>query len=149
MCRTPTKTKRRQSNSMRDAQTLINRIANTGEIDPEAARWLADSLRGWWMDGSDPSRLPAFLHLACGSRSEIAERDKWLRLAGAELPEHNRAASLKKRVDAFMRRRWPEWRGGRVPPECDPIDSALFFAADSGASMRISRRQICNILNGK
>ena len=57
---------------MRDPKNLISRIANTGEIDPEAARWLADSLRGWWIDGSDPSRLPAFLHLACGSRSEIA-----------------------------------------------------------------------------
>ncbi len=134
---------------MRDPQTLISRIANTGEIDPEAARWLADSLRGWWMDGSDPSRLPAFLHLASGSRAEIAERDRWLRLAGEELPKRHRAATLEKRIARFMNKYWPEWRGGMVPPECDPIDSALFFAAESGATMRICRRQICNVLNGK
>ena len=134
---------------MNDPLTMIYRIADTGKIDPEAARWLADALRGWWQDGSDPARLVAFLHLSNGSRFEIAERDKWLRLAAEELPEPNRAASLKKRIDAFLRSNWPEWRGRRTPPECEPIESALFYAADSGASMRISKRQICNILNGK
>ena len=134
---------------MRDPLTLISQIACTGKIDEEAGRWLAASLRGWWQDGCDPARLLNFLRLSNGSRFEIAERDKWLRLAAEELPELNRASCLKKRIDAFLRQTWPEWRGAPAPPECEPIESALFYAADSGASMRISRRQICNILNGK
>ena len=134
---------------MTEPMTLISRIADTGEIDREAARWLADALRGWWVDGSDPARLATFLRLATGSRFEVCERNRWLRQAGEEMPEHQRAATLFKAIGVFMRQKWPAWRGMSVPPECNALDAALFYAADSGASMRITRRTVCNILNGK
>ena len=134
---------------MRDPISMISRIAETGEIDPTAARWLGDSLRGWWLDGRDPARLATFLHLPSGSRYDVAERNRWLCLAGSELPAKERAAELHRRISAFMRQQWPLWRGLSTPPECEPIESALFYAADAGASMSITRRQLGYILNGK
>lgn len=134
---------------MRDPLTMLNRIGDTGRIDEEAANWLASSLRCWWLAGSDPARLPYHLHLAVGSRSLVQKRDRWLRLAGDELPEQNRAAALKRRIDTFMRHVWPLWRGESTPPECEAVDAALFYAADSGACMMITRRQLNNILSGK
>lgn len=135
---------------MNDPMSLARRIGAKQEINEAAARWIIGAFTAWWRDGSEPERLPVFLRLPTGSRYAIAERNRWLVEAGGELPEKNRAANLKKLIDSFMVQRWPLWRGCTLPPEnASAIEAALFFAADQGASMRLTRRQVCNILHGK
>lgn len=135
---------------MNDPMTLARQIAMNHEINEAAERWIINAFAAWWRDGSDPERLPVFLRLPTGSRYATAERNRWLVIAGSELVDKNRAAALKRLIDSFMNHRWPQWRSSTLPPEdADPIDKALFFAADQGAAMRLTRRQVCNILNGK
>lgn len=136
---------------MADAILLAARIAATGELDDESRRWLADGIRRWWVHGGEAARLPAFLRLpATRGRAAIAARDYWLRLAGEELAAGDRAAELRRAVIVFLRHRWHLWKALPAPPEgCSPLDGALFFAAQSGAQMNLSRRQYCNILAGK
>lgn len=135
---------------MNDALDHVRRIAEKKEINEAAERWIISAFTAWWMDGSDPERLAVFLRLPTGSRYATSERNRWLLIAGREVVEKNRAAALKKLIDSFMRHRWPQWRSSKLPPDdATAIDKALFFAADQGAVMRLSRRQICNILNGK
>lgn len=135
---------------MNDPMTLARQIATSKEINEAAEQWIVNAFSAWWQDGSASERLPIFLRLPTGSRHAINERNRWLVIAGNELADTNRAATLKRMIDTFMRLRWPQWRGSTIPPEdADPIDKALFFAADQGAAMRLTRRQVGNILNGK
>lgn len=135
---------------MNDPMMLARHIAINQEINEAAEQWIINAFSAWWRDGSDPVRLPAFLRLPTGSRHVTAERNRWLVIAANELDDKNRAAALKKLIDSFMRYRWPQWRSSTLPPEdAAPIDKALFFAADQGAAMQLTRRQVCNILNGK
>lgn len=130
-----------------DAMSTLVSIATRKTIDSTAEAWLLRSFSAWLADGADPDRLVAFLQLERGSRAAISRRNHWLRLAAAELPEHQRAANLKRAIDQFARKRWPAWRGQTVAPDdATPIEQALWYAFDSGATMAITRRQVCNIL---
>ncbi len=135
---------------MNDPMTLARQIGVDQEINEAAEQWIISSFTAWWRDGSNPERLPGFLRLPSGSRHATSQRNRWLVIAGNELADTNKAAALKRLIDTFMHHRWPQWRGSTLPPEdATLIDKALFFAADQGATMRLTRRQVGNILNGK
>lgn len=136
---------------MTDAILLAARIAATGEVDRESAAWLADGIRRWWRLGDEASRLPAYLGLpATRGRAAIGVRDHWLRAAAEDLPPEDRGAHLRQAVLGFLRHRWHLWKGLAVPPAgSSALEECLFYAAQSGAEMRLSRRQYCNILGGK
>lgn len=135
---------------MTDPTFLARQIALNQEVSDAAERWIVGAFTAWWRDGSNPERLPLFLRLPTGSRQAIAERNRWLVTAAGEISGPNRAAALKKRLDAFLAHTWPKWRGSKLPPEgAAVLEQALFFAADQGANMRLTRRQVGNILAGK
>lgn len=135
---------------MNDPMSLARQIGMNQEISEAAECWIINAFSAWWRDGSDPERLLMFLRLPTGSRYATAERNRWLVMAGNELDEKNRAAALKKTLDVFLAHTWPKWRGSQLPPEdAAALEQALFFAADQGANMRLTRRQVGNILAGK
>lgn len=135
---------------MAEPMKMARQIALDREISPSSERWIVDSFSAWWIDGSDPARLPMFLRLPTSSRCATERRNHWLKIAADDLPIKNRASELKRLIDSFMRDQWPSWRGSANPPEdADIINHALFYAADTGASMRLTRRQVWNIIYGK
>lgn len=131
----------------RDPVQLARQIATRREIDDAAERWLVGAFRLWWEDGADPHRLARFLRFPSAKRGAEAERNHWLQQIADELPDHCRAAQLKRLIDDFMATYWPAWKHGSQPPnEATEIEAALFFAATAGAPMDIGRHQIRKIL---
>lgn len=131
---------------MSDAVSFMREIATRKEIDLAAEQWIVRAFSAWWQDGKDPNRLAMFLQLGGPSRSAIAERNHWLLIAASELPQERRAADLQRRVGEFMKSTWPMWRRSTQPPvDAEPFLAALFFAADSGATMQLGERQWRNI----
>ncbi len=132
---------------MNDPLEMANAIARNREINAAAEQWIVNAFRAWWHDGSDPAKLTTFLRLPGGKRKALATRNHWLRVAAAEIHSTTRAAELKRSIDAFLRHRWPLWHGDSIPPDnASQLEQALFYAADSGAPLRLTRRQICNII---
>jgi len=141
--------KEERGNAMNDPLEMANAIARNREINTAAERWIVNAFRAWWHDGSDPEKLATFLRLPSGKRKALATRNHWLRIAGDELPITTRAADLKRHVDAFLRHQWPAWRGNSIPPDdASELEKALFYAADSGAPLKLTRRQLCNVMSG-
>lgn len=133
---------------MNNPMDLARRIAVSREMNEAAERWVVQAFSACWQSDGDFSRLLHFLRLPAGARQAIAQRNQWLRIAAKELPEFQQAAALTKAVAEFMSTRWPAWNGSRMPPaDASPFDQALFFAADAGARMDVTRRQVVNILN--
>lgn len=134
---------------MNNPMDLARRIAVTREMNDASERWVVQAFSACWQSDGDFSRLLHFLRLPAGARQAIAQRNQWLRIAANELPEFQQTAVLTKAVAEFMATRWPAWNGSRMPPaDASCFDQALFFAADSGATMNVTRRQLHNILTG-
>ena len=132
---------------MNDPMTLARQIATKKEINEAAEAWIISAFSAWWRDGKGPERLAMFLRLPTASRSAIAERDHWLGVSCKELQGDFPASQLAAIVKDFMKNDWPIWRCSSQPPaDADPVLAALFFAADSGATMDLGKRQWRNIV---
>lgn len=126
---------------------MANAIGANRVIDAAAERWIVGAFSAWWHDGSDPEKLTTFLRWPTGKRTARASRNYWLRIAADELGGVTPAAELKRSIDAFMRYKWPSWSANSTPPDdASQVEQCLFYAATSGASLRLSRRQLCNII---
>lgn len=131
----------------RDPFEIARTIAIKREINEAAERWLVGAFRQWWEEGGDPHQLARYLRFPSARRVAEAERNRWLNIIAEELPEHQRAATLKRLVDCFMAKQWPAWSSFNTPPdEASDIESALFFAATAGAVMSIGRHQLNKII---
>lgn len=132
---------------MPESLDLVRRIVERGEIDAATEGWIVAAFSGWWRDGRDPARLGMFMRLPTASRSSVAERNYWLGIAAGELPETDRAATLRRLAGEFMRKTWPQWRrASQPPPSASVLEAALFFAADAGAGMQFCDKQWRNIV---
>lgn len=128
----------------------IQRIVETGRIDPDAERHLVQALTRWDRDGGDGAALLRYLGTpTTAAKRRLASRDFWL-CAAADLlggPTTNeRARRLAAAADRFERRLWPIWRDLREPPEhAHEVDGALFYARRA-ASLPASDKQYQRIL---
>lgn len=132
---------------MRDLRDIAADVAARGELSAYDEALLVGGLIAWWRDGCEPERLAPCLHLTTGAHAATAARNKFLRIAADELPAKNVAAAMHRRIRAFLRAEWVEWRGLEYPPDdADPFLKALFHAAAAGAPMGIGRRHLGDIL---
>lgn len=135
---------------MNDPFELARQIAERQEISAAAERWILGAFAAWYRDGSDPRRMAWAFQIPTGARWATTKRDAYLREAAGELLEHKRGAELKSRIDIFLKSTWPRWRELEGPPaDADSVEQFLFFAAKTGAPMRLCRRRINGILAGK
>jgi len=134
---------------MNNPLALARQIATTREVNDACERWVIGAFCACWRTDGDFTRLLHFLRLPVGARQAVLQRNQWLRIAAEELPEHHRAAALGRAIAEFMSAEWPAWSASRMPPgDASAFNQALFFAADAGASMDVTRRQLRNILAG-
>lgn len=128
---------------------LVQQMIRTKEINEAAERWVLGAFAAWYADGSDPTRLAWAFRIPTGERWATTKRNSFLRSAATGLPEYNRGASLKAEIDRFLKVTWPKWRNFAEPPEtASSIETFLFYAAATGAPMRLCRRTINRILAG-
>lgn len=128
---------------------MARQIAQRREMNDACARWITNAFSACWQADGDFSRLTYFLRLPIGPRLAVARRNFFLAEVANELPGPNKAAELHGLIAGFMRSKWPSWKSSGVPPDdASNIDKALFYAADTGAPMTVSRRQVRNILTG-
>jgi hypothetical protein len=134
---------------MNNPMALARKIAINREVNEACASWVAGAFHACWVSDGDFARLLHFLRLPAGARQAVAQRNLWLLIAAESLPEYQRAAALARAIADFMARCWPAWSASRMPPaDASAFEQALFFAADSGAPMDVTRRQLRNILTG-
>lgn len=135
---------------MSDPLHLARYIAERREINAAAERWIVNAFAAWWRGGADPARLAWAFRFPTGARWATTRRDDYLRAVAADLFEPNRGAALKVLIDHFMKETWPAWRDFQEPPDdAESGEQLLFYAARTGAPMRLSRRRINGILAGK
>lgn len=134
---------------MSNPMELARQLAISRQMNSASERWVCGAFSACWRSDGNFDRLLQFLRLPVGARHAIRQRNQWLQIAAKELGEHQRAARLHIKIAEFMATTWPAWNGSSVPPaDASPFDQAMFFAADAGAPMNITRRQLRNILAG-
>lgn len=135
--------------AMNSPMEMARQIAIRREMNDACAKWVTAAFSACWQADGDFSRLAYFLRLPMGTRVAVARRNFFFIEVANELPGPNKAAALYGLVTAFMRSKWPSWKVSAIPPDdASDIEKALFYAADTGAPMNVSRRQIRNILTG-
>ena len=113
--------------------------------DEQDRAHLRRALRRWLFD---PSPRGQGLHgwMGLSKRSARCElRNAWLRRAAETLG--NDPDALADTIRTFQVRRMKAWqRTGGPPADAKPIDMALFHAAQQGAPIDLTARQLANII---
>jgi hypothetical protein len=120
-------------------------------IDQDTLRWLIDGFRKFDQhEGALP--LERCLRLPTAAQRRLAERDFWLRVAGALIIEPRpvlRATELADRLQVFMSRGpWLQWRALSEPPEAaTDLQRALFHVARAIGDRPLPQwRQVMRVL---
>lgn len=129
------------------AATLVSRFIDVG--DTESVEYVRAAMATWRRHRGEVSLHRALRIGPTPSALERAERDAWLRTAGAQLSgsEWDRAKALHMALQRFLARRWPTWRrADMAPTHAAPLEQLLFYATKAGAMMPTTAKQLRNII---
>lgn len=133
---------------MTPGHLLVQRIIETGQVDDEAGRHIAQALRRWDLSGGDGAALLRCLRIPCSpAKRRQAARDYWLSAAsdilGGDTP-YAQAGRLEAALARFTET-WRIWRHLAEPPgHATALQGCLFRAYK--AAQPPGRRQLENIL---
>lgn len=128
----------------------LQRVLDTGRIDPQAEAWLVDALTRWDRCGGDGAMLLRMMGLpTTAAKRRQAVRDRWLCAAADQFGRvdiNQRSRLLASATDRFERRLWPMWKNlSTAPPHASSVDGSLFLARRA-AAFPSTAKQLCTIL---